>query len=392
MCGNDLHIVKRIVILDKMNQTKKIRVAVLFGGRSSEHEVSLTSALSILKHIDQTKYSVLPIKVSKTGRWQVLPNIKALNSYQSLESSKGTLVLVGDPQSKGLIRLGKNSSDSSAEDWFQEPIDVVFPILHGTFGEDGRMQGLLDLADLPCVGAGVLASALGMDKILMKQIFIQNDLPCPDYLYFLRKDWEKSAEVILKGTVKEIGFPCFVKPANTGSSVGVSKAQNEKELIRAVDQAGLYDRKILVEKAIDARELECAVLGNDDPKASVVGEIVPCNEFYDYDAKYLLDGSKTLVPADLPDSVSQTVRSMSIAAFKALDCAGMGRVDFLLEGKTNRIFINEINTIPGFTPISMYPKLWEASGISYPELIDRLIELALEHHQDLNRSKFSRNP
>jgi D-alanine-D-alanine ligase len=375
-----------------VSKKKKIRVAVLFGGRSSEHEVSLTSALSILKHIDQTKYSVLPIKISKEGRWQALSSLKSLDSYQSLESLKGTLVLVGDPQSKGLVKLIKNVPDSSAENWSKEPIDVVFPVLHGTFGEDGRVQGLLDLADLPCVGAGVLASALGMDKILMKQLFLQNDLPSPDFLYFLRKDWEKSAEVILRGIVKEISFPCFVKPANTGSSVGVSKAHDEKGLIRAVDQAGLYDRKILVEKAIDARELECAVLGNDDPKASVVGEIVPCNEFYDYEAKYLLDGSKTLVPADIPDSVSQTVRNMSIAAFKALDCAGMARVDFLLERRTNRVFINEINTIPGFTPISMYPKLWEASGISYPELIDRLIELALERHRDLNQSKFSRNP
>ena len=375
-----------------MNRKKKIRVAVLFGGRSSEHEVSLTSALSILKHIDQTKYSVLPIKISKEGRWQALPGVKSLDSYQALESSKGALVLVGDPQSKGLIKLEKNVPDSSAEDWSREPVDVVFPVLHGTFGEDGKVQGLLDLADLPCVGGGVLASALGMDKILMKQIFLQNDLPSPDFLYFLRKDWEKSAEVILKGVVKEVGFPCFVKPANTGSSVGISKAHDEKELIRAIDQAGLYDRKILVEKAVDARELECAVLGNDDPKASVVGEVIPCNEFYDYEAKYLLDGSKTLVPADIPDSVSQTIQNMSIAAFKALDCAGMGRVDFLLERKTDRIFINEINTIPGFTPISMYPKLWEASGIPYPELIDRLIELAMERHQDLNRSKFSRNP
>jgi D-alanine-D-alanine ligase len=374
-----------------MDKKKKIRVAVLFGGHSSEHEVSLTSALSILKHIDQTKYSVLPIKISKEGRWQALPGVKSLDSYQALESSKGALVLVGDPQSKGLIKLEKNVPDSSAEDWSPEPVDVVFPVLHGTFGEDGKVQGLLDLADLPCVGGGVLASALGMDKILMKQIFLQNDLPSPDFLYFLRKDWEKSAKIILKGVVKEVGFPCFVKPANTGSSVGISKAHDEKELIRAIDQAGLYDRKILVEKAVDARELECAVLGNDDPKASVVGEVIPCNEFYDYEAKYLMDGSKTLVPADIPDSVSQTVQNMSIAAFKALDCAGMGRVDFLLERKTDRIFINEINTIPGFTPISMYPKLWEASGISYPELIDRLIELAMERHEDLNRSKFSRN-
>lgn len=374
-----------------MNQKKKIRVALLFGGRSSEHEVSLTSALSILKHIDQKKYSVLPIKISKEGQWQVLSNIKALNSYQALESSKGSLVLVGDSQTKGLIKLEKAVPDASVEDWSREPVDVVFPILHGTFGEDGRVQGLLDLANIPCVGAGVLASALGMDKIVMKQLFLQNDLPTADFLYFLRRDWHQSGEMILKGIQKEVGFPCFVKPANTGSSVGVSKAHHEKELIESIDLACVYDRKIIVEKGIDGRELECAVLGNDDPKASVVGEIVPCHEFYDYEAKYLLDGSKILIPADIPDPISKNAQAMSIAAFKALDCAGMARVDFLLEKKTDRVFINEINTIPGFTPISMYPKLWEASGVSYSELIDRLIELALDRYRDLNQSKFFRD-
>lgn len=374
-----------------MNKKKKIRVALLFGGRSSEHEVSLTSALSILKHIDQDKYDVLPIKISKEGRWQALTDVKALDSYQALESTEGSLVLVGDSQTKGLVKLEKNVPNASTEDWSREPVDVVFPILHGTFGEDGRVQGLLDLASIPCVGAGVLASALGMDKILMKQLFLQDDLPTADFLYFLRKDWKKSSEMILKGVRKEIGFPCFVKPANTGSSVGVSKAHDDKELIEAIDQACVYDRKVLIEKGIDARELECAVLGNDDPKASVVGEIVPCHEFYDYEAKYLLDGSQILIPADISDSVSQHIQNMSVAAFKVLDCAGMARVDFLLEKKTDRIFINEINTIPGFTPISMYPKLWEASGVSYPELIDRLIRLALDRHQDINQSKFLRD-
>ncbi len=261
-------------------------------------------------------------------------------------------------------------------------------MLHGTFGEDGTVQGLLALADLPCVGGGVLASALGMDKILMKQIFIQNDLPCTDFIWFIRKKWAYSQEVIRKAIVKEIGFPCFVKPANAGSSVGISKVKTEADLASAIDAAFEYDRKVLVEKAIEARELECAVLGNDDPIASVVGEILPSNEFYDYEAKYISTESKTIIPADLPDTIAKSIQHYAVEAFKAIDCAGMARVDFFLEKNTHRIFVNEINTIPGFTPISMYPKLWEASGISYPELIHRLIQLAIERYEDLRCSKF----
>jgi D-alanine-D-alanine ligase len=368
----------------------KLRVALVFGGRSSEHDVSLTSAVSIIQNINRDKYDILPIKISRTGRWQLLSAISDLSTAEALNKATGPLLSAGDPESPGFYVLEGTNSSSGKRVGF-EPVDVVFPVLHGTFGEDGTVQGLLSLSDLPFVGAGVLASAVGMDKILMKQIFLQNDLPCVDFIWFLRKKWKSDSEVIHKAIQKEIGFPCFVKPANTGSSVGVCKAKNSDDLVRAIDVAVEYDRKILVEKAVDGRELECSVLGNDEPEVSVVGEIMPANEFYDYEAKYLSEGSKTLIPADLSEPIAKAVRHFAVEAFKALDCAGMARVDFFLERDTHRIFVNEINTIPGFTPISMYPKMWEASGIPYSELIDRLIGLALERYADLMRSKFTRS-
>jgi len=373
-----------------MNGKRKIRVALLFGGRSTEHEVSLTSAIGILEHIHKEKYDILPVKISREGVWMLLPDVHSLDSVGKLEKSRGVRIVAGDPKARGFFCVGKSSKGCSFDPKSHIPVDVVFPVLHGTFGEDGTVQGLLSMADLPCVGAGVLASALGMDKILMKQMFFQNDLPSADFMWFLRKDWQKSPRIIQKGVREEIGFPCFVKPANTGSSVGIQKVHKEEEFSFCVSRAAEYDRKILVEKALDARELECSVLGNDEPKASAVGEIISCNEFYDYEAKYIADGSRTIVPADIPASLSEEVRRMAVAAFKAVDCSGMARVDFFLERQTNRIFINELNTIPGFTPISMYPKLWEASGISYAQLIDRLIELALERYADLSHSKFRR--
>jgi D-alanine-D-alanine ligase len=366
--------------------SRKNRVAVLFGGQSTEHEVSLSSALGILTHINRDAHIVVSIKITKDGQWLMPDERTPLNTVNDLKSANGDPVLVGKLDKKGFFRFPKGKGEPVFE-----PVDVVFPILHGTFGEDGTIQGLAGLSDLPCVGAGVLASALGMDKIMMKQIFCQNNLDCPDFIWFLRGIWESKADVIREGVKKEIGFPCFVKPANTGSSVGISKAHDESELDLAIDLAARYDRKIMVEKAVQGRELECSILGNDDPSASVVGEIVPCNEFYDYDAKYLLDGSKTIVPASLPPAISETVRRMAMAAFKAVDAAGMSRVDFFLEKGTDRVFLNEINTIPGFTPISMYPKLWEASGISYVDLIDRLIDLAIERHADLIRSQFRKD-
>ncbi len=365
----------------------KLRVVVLFGGRSTEHEVSLISALSIFKAIDRSKYDVIPVKISKDGQWLLFPPPDQLDSIEALQSNEGDLVFAGDPLTRGFYRISRGGKKFES---ILAPllVDVVFPVLHGTFGEDGSVQGLLGTADLPYVGGGVLASSIGMDKIVMKQIFFQNNLPAPDYMWFLRKDWEKSADVIQKGIEKEIGFPCFVKPANTGSSVGISKVHDLSDLATQIDLAGEYDRKILVEKAIDARELECSVLGNDDPKASVVGEIIPAHEFYDYEAKYISDRSQTLIPADIPREMSERIQQLAVTAFKAVDCAGMARIDFFMERETNHIYINEINTIPGFTPISMYPKLWEASGIPYSQLIDRLIELALERHRDLHRSKF----
>ncbi len=373
-----------------MKKKKKIRVALLFGGRSTEHEVSLESAVGILQNIDKSKYDVLPVKITREGRWQLLTDVDSLDSASRVDKSEGSLVVMGDPLVKGLFRLGGNDGAPSVPPKDEVAVDVIFPILHGTFGEDGTLQGLVSMADLPCVGAGVLASAVGMDKIMTKQIYFQNDLPGVDFMWFLRKDWKATREAIKKGVSEEIGFPCFIKPANSGSSVGVYKVHDEQELDTYMDRAVEYDRKILVEKAVDARELECAVLGNDDPQASVVGEIVPANEFYDYEAKYQSEESRTLIPADIPGEVSETVRKLAVKAFKAIDCAGMGRVDFLLERGTNRIYVNEINTIPGFTPISMYAKLWEANGISYPELIDRLIQLAIERHEDLSRTKFLR--
>ena len=372
-----------------MKNKKKLRVALLFGGRSTEHEVSLTSAVGILQVIDKNKYDILPIKISRNGQWLLLNDLQSLNSVERLKNGRGFPVIVGDPETKGFLKIEKEGT--KAFRLSREPVDVVFPVLHGTFGEDGTVQGLLSLADIPFVGAGVLASAIGMDKVMMKQIFFQNDLPSTDFIWFLRKDWEKSPGIIQKGVREEIGFPCFVKPANTGSSVGISKAHTEKELPYCINRAAEYDRKILIEKAVDARELECSVLGNDKPEASVVGEIIPCNEFYDYEAKYIRGESKTVIPAKIPNEIAEKVRNTAVAAFKAIDCAGMGRVDFLLERSTNKIFVNEINTIPGFTPISMYPKLWEASGISYSDLIDRLIELAIERHKDIHRSRFRKN-
>jgi len=366
----------------------KMKVAVVFGGRSSEHEVSLTSAVSILQNINREKYDVLPIKITRTGRWLLLSSDQGLNTAKALDEASGPLLSVSDPETPGFYVLdGAEGASGKIADFIRA--DVVFPVLHGTFGEDGTVQGLLSLSNLPCVGAGVMASAIGMDKVLMKQVFLQNDLPCVDFIWFLRKKWKSDSGVILDAVRKEMGFPCFVKPANAGSSVGVYKAKDETELARFIGAAAEYDRKILVEKAVAGRELECSVLGNDEPESSVVGEIVPANEFYDYEAKYLSEGSKTIVPADLSEPITRAVRHFAVEAFKALDCAGMARVDFFLERDSNRIFVNEINTIPGFTPISMYPKMWEASGIPYLELIDRLIGLAMERHQDVTGSAFS---
>ena len=366
---------------------KKLRLALIFGGRSGEHEVSLASASSVLKVIDLDKYDLIKIGITDEGKWLVDSDPQVmLETHKAVGtgSSSASVAIVVDPTQKGLVQIESNGASSSLE--LDGHVDVVFPLIHGPFGEDGTIQGLLELANIPYVGAGVLASALGMDKALMKTVFRERGLPQVDYIVIKRKDWEKDREKVLEG-VETIGYPCFVKPVNLGSSVGISKVHGREEIGQGIDLAVKYDRKILVEAAIDGRELEVSVLGNDDPIASVVGEIIPSGEFYDYRAKYLDDESELVIPADLDRKTADEVSRIALEAFRAIDCAGMARVDFLLERGSNKVYLNEINTIPGFTHISMYPKLWEASGISYRELIDKLIELAIERHADKARSQ-----
>ena len=359
-------------------QTKSVNICFIFGGRSTEHEVSLTSAVGIFPQFNRNKFNVTPVKVTLEGEWRALDSTDMVTADKAA-SGRGRRVLLGDPSVKGLIDPASGETI---------PVDVVFPILHGTYGEDGALQGALAMANLPVVGCGILGSALGFDKILMKQVFIQNDLQTPDFIWFLRKKWKEDREAILRGINQMVGYPCFVKPANTGSSVGVGKAKDEASLIRAIDHACRFDRKILVEKGVNAREIECAVLGNDAPEASILGEVIPSNEFYDYDAKYHDARSQTLIPADLPEDTAKRIRFLAVHAFKSLDCAGMARVDFLVDRESLEIYINELNTLPGFTPISMYPKLWEATGVPYPDLLERLVDLAMERFGDLNQTSY----
>ncbi|HEV8376592.1 MAG TPA: D-alanine--D-alanine ligase family protein, partial [Candidatus Polarisedimenticolia bacterium] len=336
---------------------ERIRVGVIFGGRSVEHEVSLVSARSIISNLDAKRYLVVPIGITRKGRWVTASDGAALLET-GLESSVARgCFLPADPEIGGIV----TSAPSEASG--RTPLDVVFPIVHGGQGEDGTLQGLLDLADLPYVGAGVLASSMGMDKDVMKRIFREAGLPVVPSRTLLRPGWEARREAVLAELPGDLGFPIFVKPANTGSSVGITKAKSPRDLEEALDRAFLFDRKAVIEKAVDAREIECSVLGNDEPEASVVGEIVPCNEFYDYEAKYLAEGSKLLIPAPLPSTTTDEVRRLAVAAFKALDVTGMGRVDFFVTRDGGSVYLNEVNTLPGFTPISMYPKLWEASGL-----------------------------
>ena len=360
---------------------KKIRLGVLFGGRSGEHEVSLTSAASLIKALDPGKYEVVPIGISREGKWLVG---SAAGQLLSAVLERGLPVTPSvDPRGPQLIPLTARRDESVGR------VDVIFPVLHGTFGEDGTVQGLLELAAIPYVGAGVLGSAVGMDKDVMKRLFRDAGLPVVPWVPILRSEWESEPAHAARRVRKEIRFPLFVKPANLGSSVGISKVRREKEFRLAMELAASFDRKIIVERAVDAREIECAILGNEHPEASVPGEIVPVNEFYDYEAKYVKEGSELIIPARLTRRQARQVRDFAIRAFQAVDCAGMARVDFLLDRRTGKLWLNEINTIPGFTPISMYPKLWEASGISYSQLVDRLVELALERHHDTSRTRFS---
>ena len=364
-----------------MKSKEKVRVAVLFGGKSGEHEVSLASARSIMAVMDRRKYEVFPVGISRSGRWLTRGDPMLL-----LTAGEGGLP---DDECTSLVSSGGRELVPGTSESRFPAVDVVFPVLHGPFGEDGTVQGLLELADLPYVGAGVLGSALGMDKAAQKAVLRVNGLPVVEHLMIKRKAWRAHPEEVVADVEARFGYPLFVKPANLGSSVGISKAHNRGELRSGLDLAARYDRRMLVEVAINAREIECSVLGNDKPIASVLGEVVPCNEFYDYNAKYIDDASELHIPADLPEETTKLIQDLSVRTFLAIDCAGMARVDFFLCRDTGTVYVNELNTIPGFTEISMYPKLWEASGIRYPELIDRLIELAIERWEDKHRSETS---
>jgi len=354
---------------------KKTKVFIIFGGKSGEHEVSIRSARSVVAAIDTKKYDVNLLGIGKNGTWlRGSEAVKTLTTRTKLDKGKTIEALPPAATSQELATLIKD----------KETPPVVFPVLHGPYGEDGTIQGMLEMMNVPYVGSGVLGSALGMDKVLQKQVYLQYSLPVVPFVWFLRKDWERDKKSILKKiSIMNRSFPYFVKPANLGSSVGISKAHNEKELIKAINFAGEYDRKIVVEKGIEAvREVEVSVLGNDDPQASVAGEILPSNEFYDYDAKYFNEDTRLYIPAKISKATLSTIQEIAKKAFTALDCCGFSRVDFFLEKKTNKIWLNELNTIPGFTNVSMYPKLWEATGLSYSDLIDKLIQLGIERWKE----------
>jgi D-alanine-D-alanine ligase len=395
---------------------EKLRVGILFGGRSGEHEVSLLSAASVLNAIDKEKYEVVPIGITKDGRWLTAEHAESLLTGKLVLEPRN--LRAGDPETtspaavlargeavvvppepvhrhSGLVPfqsdagLMRRASDRAIN------VDVIFPVLHGTFGEDGTIQGLLELADIPYVGAGVLGSAAGMDKDIMKSLFIAAGIPIVKHVTILRGAWEKDPKKVQKLVESKLTYPVFVKPANLGSSVGISKAHNRKELGPAIEEAAKFDRKIVIEQGVGgkkekAREIECSVLGNDEPVASVPGEIVPGKEFYDYTAKYVDEGSQLIIPAKLTKAETKKVQELAVKAFQAVDCSGLARVDFLMDPKTGKIFLNEINTMPGFTAISMYPKLWAASGLAYADLIDRLIQLGIERHDDKKKNQYSR--
>jgi D-alanine-D-alanine ligase len=369
----------------------RLRIGVLFGGRSTEHEVSILSAQSIIAAMDPQRFEAVPLYIDKNGRWLVGASLKSLVSE---DAASKYVYLPPDPTQHALIPAqdghGHNSSSpvsGEGRGGGVPPLDAIFPVFHGLNGEDGTIQGVLELANIPYVGAGVLGSALGLDKIYMKRAFAAAGLPTVDYLPITRRQYEQDPNAFIALVEARLGYPCFSKFANSGSSVGTTKAHDRAELVAGLRFAASFDRKLLVERAVDARELEVSVLGNDEPQASVVGEIVPAHEFYDYEAKYLDEGSRLLIPAAIEAGLAEDVRGMALRAFQAVDAAGMARVDFFMERKTGRVLVNELNTIPGFTRISMYPKLWEASGLSYPKLIERLVDLAIERFNDKQRSQ-----
>jgi D-alanine-D-alanine ligase len=369
----------------------KIRVGLVYGGRSGEHEVSLQTALAVLKAFDYSKYELIPFYITSAGQWRSGPLLNAppaaVAELQFGAPAAGRGEAAGDnsgggnallPVLRGMSERVLTEGEPAGDG---KPVDVMFPLLHGTFGEDGTIQGLFEMAGLPYVGAGVLASSVGMDKVAMKMMFAQAGLPQVDYRYFTRFGWKADREARLD-EVEELGYPCFVKPANLGSSVGVSKARSREELAEAIDTALRYDRKVIIEQFVDAREIEVSVLGNDEPRASVPGEIRSSNEFYDYKAKYTDGKSEMEIPADIPPETAEAVRRMAVRAFLAIDGSGLSRADFFMRRDNGELLINEVNTMPGFTPFSMYPLMWKETGVSYQELLDTLIRLALERHEE----------
>ena len=391
----------------------KLRVGILFGGRSGEHEISLLSAASVLKAINKQKYDVVPIGITKDGRWLTDSHAERLLAGEKTPTESSSNLRAGDPQATpGAVVLAKGEAvivppvpqahglmpfeSAASSNQKGIDVDVIFPVLHGTFGEDGTIQGLMELADIPYVGAGVLGSAAGMDKDIMKQLFAGAGLTIVKHVTVLRSQWEKEPKKATKLVESKLKYPVFVKPANLGSSVGISKAHDRKELGPAIEMAAGYDRKIVIEEGVGgkkhkARELEVAILGNDEPKASTVGEIIPAAEFYDYNAKYIDEGSVPVIPAKISKKQLKEVQGMAVRAFQSVDCSGLARVDFLMDPKNGKLYLNEINTMPGFTSISMYPKLWAASGLEYPDLIDRLIQLAMERAAEKKKNRYSKN-
>ncbi|MGH9942860.1 MAG: D-alanine--D-alanine ligase family protein [Pyrinomonadaceae bacterium] len=374
---------------------QKINLGVIFGGRSGEHEVSLRSAQAVIEAVDPKKYNVVPVCITKEGQWlspaasrSLLPESAARRLPAQTEERHEARAIIGDPSRAGLVPLDAGDGRPSPL-----PLDVVFPVLHGTYGEDGTIQGLLEMANVPFVGCGVLASACGMDKIVMKMLFERAGFPVCKYTWLSRSAWEGQRERELRRVAREIGFPCFVKPANLGSSVGVSKATDRKTLMAAIDLAARYDRRIVVEESLDAREIECAVLGNDEPQASLPGEYVVLDQqgaFLDYTEKYANTGHvEFVVPAPINKSLTARIQRMAAEAFKVIDGAGLARVDFFLRRDTSELLLNEVNTCPGLTEVSGYPKMWAASGLPFPQVIDRLVELAFERHRDKSRNETS---
>jgi D-alanine-D-alanine ligase len=360
-------------------------VGVIFGGRSGEHQVSLMSARSVMGAINTDRYEIVPIGISSEGRW-----ITGADPMRALEGGGGAepAAILGDPSQRALMKMERTDDELTLSSVAE--LDVIIPILHGPYGEDGTIQGLLELAGLPYVGAGVLGSAVAMDKVVFKKVMQAEGIPILPYRLVLRSEWQRDPAAVVAQIEADFTYPVFTKPVNLGSSVGINRCGTREELERGLAEAASYDRRLVVEQGVEAREIECSVLGNDDPVASIAGEIIPSREFYSYQAKYLDMGeeaSDLLIPAPIPAALQDQVREWAVRAYKAIDCAGMARVDFLLEKSTDRLYMNEINTIPGFTAISMYPKLWEASGLPYSELIERLIALALERYTDKQRNK-----